>query len=77
MLLIAKILQGNVLTAYDCEDEGMRFDLIDLTEPKPCPEPSKDFEPSQSIMVQVIQTDTVPNRCISVQCGQESESDEV
>jgi len=57
-ILISMAFQGKALTAYDCEDEGMRFDIIDLTEPKPCPEPSRDFEPSQSIMVQIVQTDT-------------------
>ena len=46
------------LTVYDCEDENVRFDLIDLTEPKPCPDPLRDFEPIQKIMVQVIQMET-------------------
>jgi len=49
---------GQALTVYDCEDDKVKFDLIDVTEPKPCPDPIKDYEPTQKINVQVIQTET-------------------
>jgi len=59
ILAMLCIITGlGTLTVYDCEDPKTKFEAIDLTEPKPCPNPEKDFNPPQAMNIQVIQTDT-------------------
>jgi|GEM_PF-5098908 len=57
-ILLSLVTGISTLTVYDCEDPKTKFEAIDLTEPKPCPNPEKDFNPPQAMNVQIIQTDT-------------------
>ena len=49
---------ATAFTVFDCDSEKTLYAPIDLTEPKACPDPVKDFLPPEDLRVQVIQTDT-------------------
>jgi hypothetical protein len=58
---------GNAFPAYDCTDEGDGVMAIDLLEPKPCPDPQRDYMPESKEYITLLQiADTVPitgHRC--------------
>ena len=46
------------LAAYDCEHPSAKQEIIDLTKPKECPDPERDFEPRVLARAQLLQTAT-------------------
>ncbi len=48
---------SDAFTAYNCEDPGATYKVLDGLEPEPCPDPVSDYFPDQSVAVQVLQTD--------------------
>jgi hypothetical protein len=50
-----------MLTAYDCETDKANFRVVDLLEPKDCPDPEQDYAEAVPQIVQILQTEsTVP-----------------
>lgn len=49
---------AEAVTAFNCDEEHIKTVPIDLTQPKGCPDPVKDFDPARSEAWRVLQTDT-------------------
>lgn len=49
---------GCALPVFDCGSNKTQFKVIDLLQPEPCPDPIRDYQRPESVIVQVLQTDT-------------------
>ena len=46
------------ITTYDCDHTGMTYEVLDLHEPRSCPDPEKDFEEPETRNFHVLQMDS-------------------
>ena len=58
LLRVATLRQTEALVAYDCHHENTTYQVIDLIEPAPCPDPERDYDPPIQHQIQLVQVDT-------------------
>ena len=67
-VLLTALAAVDPLTVYDCDSEEATITVLDLHEPKKCPDPDADYHDAETRIVQVIQTEAeVP--VLAYQCS--------
>lgn len=59
-ILLSTLILGmtSAFTVYDCDDHHTTYATIDLTEPEPCIDPTRTYQPPVNVTVQLLQMDS-------------------
>ncbi len=52
------VIGAAAITTYDCDHTGTTYEVLDLHEPRSCPDPERDFEEPETRNLHVLQTDS-------------------
>ena len=55
-LLLAGVVAVGAIQVFDCEDEGVKIEALDLHAPAKCPDPESDYKEEERIRIQLLQT---------------------
>jgi len=58
LLWLLPVPGTEAFTVYDCESQFTDFTTVDLTEPRQCPDPVKDYRPPMRQRLQLVQSDS-------------------
>ena len=58
LVFFTLLAHADGLPVFDCRSTDTKFRVVDLLEPKECPEPDRDYAEPKSTLIQVLQTDT-------------------
>ena len=68
IIIFLAVGSSSALRVYDCQHPATQQQVLDLTEPKKCPDPERSYEPERNVTLQIIQIESkipvVATQCI-------------